>query len=330
MNAASQRAPHNAYLWAAALIVAAGLVLHLIPLPGDPVIGDMTDTGHVLGFATLAFVLLRGFALRHEQRPVPRSWRPYLLAAALALAFGAAAEALQIPFHRDASWGDLARDSCGIAAGLLAAYAGSVLAARRAAVILAALLVLLGGLFGPGRKLAARLAVDLRWPVLVNFDSALDLTLLERHDASVAEVPAPAGWSEAGRVGLVRTDGASRYAGIGFFALPRDWSAYETLTFRAAAAQKTPLTLHVRINDAEHDNTYADRFNRRFTLDSTPRTIRIPLAEVRRAPASRRMDMKRIVDITFFVSGGSPSAFYLDRIELQGEARRGRTAGGSL
>lgn len=331
MSGAAERPLDNAYLLSAAAVLAAGLVFHLAPLGGgDPLIGNLTDTGHVLGFAALAFLLLRGLAIRCEGRTVPSTRRPYLLAAGLALAFGAAAEALQIPFHRDASWSDLARDACGTGAGLLAAYAGALPALRRSVALSSALLVLFGGAFGPGRKLAARLAVELRLPVLVDFESKLDLTLLRTHDASVTEVPAPRGWPGAGHVGLVRTDGTSRYPGVEFAALPRRWSGYKTLTFQAAAAQKTPLTLNVRINDAGHGRAYADRFNTHFILDSTPRTIRIPLAEVRRAPASRRMDMARIANVTFFVSGGAPSAFYLDRIALHGDARRGPTASGSL
>lgn len=311
------RAPFNGYLIVAAGIVAVGLILHLIPLGGPRFIGDLTDSAHVLGFAALAFSLLRGLAVRYEGRPDARRLRTYLLTAGLALAFGMLAEALQIPAHRDASWGDVGRDACGIAAGLLAAYAGRAAAAGRILVLAAMLLILLAGLFGPGRKLAARLSTELRFPVLADFESPLDLTLVELRGATVEAVPAPPGWPLPGHVALVRTRAHASYPGIGFYGLPRNWSAYKTLTFRAAAAQKMPLNLYVLIRDAAHGNRYTDRFNARYALDATPRTIRIPLANVRRAPATRRMDMTRIVLVTFFVVGDAPHAFYLDRIALR-------------
>ena len=150
----------NGYLIVAAGIVAAGLVLHLIPLGGARFIGAVTDSAHVLGFAALGFSLLRGLAVRYEGRPDARRLRTYLLAGGLALAFGMLAEALQIPAHRDASWADLGRDACGIAAGLLAAYAGRVAGAGRILVLAAMLLIPPAGLFGPGRKLAARAHAD--------------------------------------------------------------------------------------------------------------------------------------------------------------------------
>lgn len=304
----------NRYLVASIAIIAAGLVLHLIPLGEEPV-GDVTDMGHVLGFTALSYVLVRALSWRLPAQ-AGRAPRIYLLAAGLALGFGLLAEGLQIPFHRDASWGDVARDGCGVAAGLLAIYAGNLPRAGRAAALFAVALILAGGIFGPARRLAARISMARSFPVLADFDSPLDLVLTKTYSATISEVAAPASWSTPGSVALVRTPGRTSYEAVSFFGLPRNWSAYRTLTFRAAAAQAEPLRLVVSVNDAAEESRFRDRFTRRFKIDSTPRTIRIPLDEIRGGRDGKPMELTRIADLTFIVGRRAPSAFYLDDIAL--------------
>jgi hypothetical protein len=304
------------YLFASVAIVAAGLILHLSPL-GDERIGDVTDIGHVLGFAALGYVLLRALSARRKPGPAAPPLSAYVLAGGLALGFGLIAEALQIPFHRDASWGDVARDGCGVAAALLAVYAGRLPRAARAAALLGAALIVVGGTFGPARRVAARISILRHFPVLADFDSPLDLVLIKTYSASISEVPAPPSWGVSGRVALVRTPGRTSYEAVAFQGLPPDWSAYTALTFRVATAQPESLRLLVSINDAARESRFPDRFLRRFKIDSTPRTIRIPLDDLRGGRDGKPMDLARIADVTFIVTRRAPSAFYIDRIALE-------------
>lgn len=306
----------NRYLLASVAIVAAGLFLHLSPLGGAG-IRDVTDVGHVLGFAALGYVLLRGLSSRRGTAAGAPALRTYVLAAGLAVGFGLLAEGLQISFHRDASWGDVGRDACGVAAALLAGYAGRLPRAGRAAALLAAVLIVVGTTFGPARRVAARIAIQRRFPVLADFDSPLDLVLVKTYSADISEVPAPPSWGVPGQVALVRTPGRTSYEAVSFLGLPRDWSAYTALTFRVAAAQPESLRLVVSINDAAQESRFPDRFLRRFKTDSTPRTIRIPLDDLRGGRDGKPMDLTRIADVTFIVTRRAPSAFYIDRIALK-------------
>ena len=80
-----------------------------------------------------------------------------------------------------------------------------------------------------------------------------------------------------------------------------DWRQWNFLELKLANPQ--PLILHivVRVHDREHDRTYRDRYNGRFTLPpQSNQTVLIPLEEIRTAPQSRQLDMSAIRGVIVF------------------------------
>lgn len=305
-------------------LLGAGLILHLMPVGRDSgFIPDLFDIGHVAGFAVLGYVLVRllqsrqALAASRAAAPgaLPARAAPYVAAAAIALGLGTAAEAVQMVGPRDASWDDVLRDASGVAAGLLAAFAfGARDLARRAAAIAAAALVALGGAADPGLTLLARVGASMRFPVLADFESPLELRLVRTESARVDRVPAPAGWPETGRVARIETRGRERFEGV-WFRAPRDWTGYDTLAFTIAADE--PADVRLQIGDATRDFRYGDRFDRSLAIGTEPIAVRIPLADVEAAPRDGTLDVSRIENLILFMVNSPARVLYLDRLRLE-------------
>jgi hypothetical protein len=297
------------------LVVAVVLVLHVLPIGGgDRVWGELLDVAHVLGFAVLAFAAARFCLSSRTRLNVPQS---VLAAGVFSILVAVLSELAQIPTGRDANLGDLFRDSAGIVAGVSAATAVLVPARWRIGPAAVALAALATGLGEPSAPLLARVAAQARFPVLMDFDSALDTPLIQRMSAKVELVPAPPGWPKPGKVARIEPRGNWRYEGISFFGLPGDWSGYGEVEFLLAAEDDVRLNLTVRVHDRDHDNQYADRFNRTFDVGREPVRVSIPLAEIRDAPSTRKLDLRNIQDFTVFATAPYESAFYLDELHLK-------------
>ena len=97
-----------------------------------------------------------------------------------------------------------------------------------------------------------------------------------------------------------------------------DWSAFESLTFVIHSSQSHPFQLVLRIHDKLHSQDHADRFNRSLMIMHGENRFRIPLAEIRNAPARREMDMTRITGFTLFaVDTVLPVDFYIGSLRLE-------------
>ena len=76
-------------------------------------------------------------------------------------------------------------------------------------------------------------------------------------------------------------------------------------------------TIVLRIHDQQHNWQYEDRFNTAITVASGFNRIRIPLNEIRNAPAGREMDLSAIQSVVFFAVAPSESfVLYFDNIRL--------------
>jgi VanZ family protein len=297
-----------------ALIVGVVLLLHVLPIGGaSRVWGELLDAAHVVGFSVLAFAAAR-FCMSDRTRL--DAAQSLLYAGAFAAVLAMTSELAQIPTGRDANLGDLYRDAAGITAGLLAA-AGLDFAAWRAALLVLAFAALGFGLRGPAKPLTARVAAQVRFPVLMDFDGVFEEPLIERMSAHIEVVDAPPNWPIRGKVAKVEPRGNWRYEGISFFGLPEDWSGYEAVQFLIATEKPVHMSLTVRVHDRAHNNEYADRFNRAIDVGPEPVLVRIPLEEIRNGPSTRKLDMTQIDDFTIFATAPYESGFYLDDVRLE-------------
>ncbi|HEU4591215.1 MAG TPA: hypothetical protein VFS13_09915 [Steroidobacteraceae bacterium] len=281
------------------VIVAAALLF--VPIPIGPTYAARTieDAGHTpLFFAGTLFVLA---ILRHDLRV--EGLRLYLLAALLGGGAGLLSEIIQMPLQRDASWVDVFADWVGVLLALMSyllydrrAAADRLLRVTAVLVIAGCLVVYVAPVVSMLRAYAHR---DGQFPVLASFDSRLELYWIVSY-----------GIRREIRDGALEVEfDAPLFPGFSFHEPVPDWRRYRTLAIDVENPDAAlPLKMGIRVHDARHAHTYADRFNRSFDLAPTERRVlRIPLEEIRRGPRNRLMDMAHISDVTLFRLRDSPS-----------------------
>jgi VanZ family protein len=261
------------------------------------------DVGHVLVFAAVTIILLDLVGSR-QTRPDPRAAMGWTVAATLALAAGTELlQALQ-PNH-DAAFGDFVRDMAGMSLVLLLRRGPSarINMARRLTVVLIAVAVLgpffaVVGMYGQRNR---------AFPIVMPLNgSSWERRLLTFHGSELVpgkcEVPGSPAGDALARLSLR----PGRYPGLFFDEPYPDWRGFDRLVFRAAMDSDQPIPLTLRINDAQHNGRYADRFNIRLDITPGDHRIEIPLETIRSAPEGRKMDLGHIRGIGVF-------AFQLNR-----------------
>jgi hypothetical protein len=302
------------------VLAAIGLivVLHVVPLDFIPFYGmnSVFDLMHVLGFAFVAFIAVRQVRVRGHW---PQgSAAPYLIAIGATLAVALLAESLQLFTSRDAELMDLFRDACGVAGGSLLSLARPLEPFRRRVLgIGVAIACLALGAMAPLSRLAVQSAARLKFPEIAGFETALDLAAARPVRSVIREVAAPDNWPHAGRVALVSTDDAARYAGVTFTEFASDWSGYDRLELTLASASDETLAFTLRIDDDFGPTRFNERYNRQFDIGPEPVVLSIPLMEIANGPATRTMNMRRITDVMVFLRDEGGGSFYLDAVGLR-------------
>jgi VanZ family protein len=276
----------------------------------------------VFGLCSLLILSLR-------RRPGDRQGRSdgadYASAFAITLALGAVTEVAQHFTHRDPSITDVARDGLGAATALSAQWllATRIGRPRRQGIRLVAGLICACGLAVVSAPMAWCLAAyanrDLRFPVLWQLNSALDLYFLNGPSCESRSLWGL--WRLSARpislcVPLPSTEPSP---GIALGEPYPDWQGRSVLTIDVSNPMPSPLRLMVRVHDRNHNQAHEDRFNRAYVIaGGTRQVISIPLEEIAAAPHGRRMDLRHIAHIGIFRSGGAGDGFLvLHRISLQ-------------
>lgn len=279
--------------------------------------------GPVLGCVAALLLLLIRDDIRRSRWPL---WRQYGTAFLVAVALGGLTELAQIPAGRDASWMDWRSDAMGAAAflGLSMALDSRVRGwfVRIGGVAIGLILLAVHG--APLMEVAgAYLRRNAAFPVLQDFTQRRDGDFMEPRWSDIDWRPLPAPWARRpGEMALWIQFRPGPWPGVDFFEPRPDWSVYRYLLLDVTNPTAAVLPLRLRVNDVRHDQQLNDRFN--ATLPVAPMTrqvLRIPLAEVRGAPAARPMDMSNIADLLFFREDGRESGaagqMYLSRIWLE-------------
>ena len=266
-----------------AVVLVAG---HLLPVQGRTYShGAWLNIGHILGFGLAAWLLI--------VRPPVARWPWWSWALLLAL-FGLALESAQVMTPRDASVSDWLRDLAGVAVGTMVALAGRGRVVRRVAFIGAAVALGVAAAYAPLRLVVSYELRDLAFPVLDDLsgewhyrlrpiDAALDVL----DDAGERRLRVSLGTSE-------------RFTGVAWTDPVPDWRDYTTLVLAVAPADGEPIDLTLRIHDHDHNWDGDDRFRARITVPAEGATMTFPLDDVRRAPASRTMDMAAIRGVILY------------------------------
>jgi hypothetical protein len=158
------------------------------------------------------------------------------------------------------------------------------------------------------------------FPVIAEFSSERGLHFVTTEGLGAAIVDMPAQWSHrpGERALEVRYDQGHAPA-VQVVEPEGDWHDYHVIAVDMTNSGPAELLLVLRIHDATHDWSHADRFNLPVTISPRTRmTLRIALQSVETAPASRRMDMARIANVMLFGRAPTASAaLYVSRIWLE-------------
>ncbi len=271
------------------------------------------NLGHVAYFALIAWLLLQWDILRRQPR-----WRQWLWVLLASLLIGGAIELLQIGTQRSADVMDLLRDLGGRLL-VLAFYPGLLGPGRLRRWVLRGLVLalLLWELMPFGRALIDTGFAWRQFPILADSSTPFELDRWSgRARLKIIE-------AEDGQPSLQMTLLPGDYSGASLKDFPGDWRGYEALVIELDLPSQEPLRLTVRVHDRRHESgprayAFGDRFNRSFPLQPGRNRLRIPLEEIRKAPAGRNMDMGQVVDVTLFASSlKTPRVVLVRRLLLE-------------
>ncbi|MGD9946845.1 MAG: VanZ family protein [Desulfobulbus sp.] len=155
-----------------------------------------------------------------------------------------------------------------------------------------------------------------QFPVLADFETPFERYRLINERQMQKETTLVRHGKNAMRVRL----STAKYSGVALFYFPGNWQGYNSLHYSVYNTQLKPLALNLRINDVEHKqhgSEFADRFNKRFSLQPGWNDLVVDLNQVRNAPKDRRMDMEHIEGLGLFVvQQAKPMEIIIDHIFL--------------
>jgi hypothetical protein len=280
------------------LLVIALAVLGSVTLRDDTrLTQELENAAHAPVFGIASLVLLSTLKGDRKKR--------HLLAWAGAVVLGAAVEGLQAVEGRDAETLDVLRDGAGAASFLLAHWTlqgGSAARGLRWTLRTLAAGVLVLVFTPPALTGAAIAARYVRFPLIEDFESRWTRRLCSAGAVRFDVVEAPGGFRKPGgnRVARIAFEPAE-YSGWGIQGPFPDWSGHRELAFEVYSELPEPVRMTLRIHDRRHNQEYRDRYNMEFVIQPGITQIRVPLAQVKAAPAGRQMDLAAIDGIGMFV-----------------------------
>lgn len=314
-----------------ALRFAVGLTILLVlmlgqavlpPAPDSPLWSATLDAGHVPLFGLVAYLVLR-LSLASFPRWKPRLWH-YGLAFVVTAAVGFLTEGAQMFVARNANLMDQERNLLGGAAALLLSLAvdrelfGSRDAWRHALRAGAVMLVVVAWI-PPTMAAVSYLERNAAFPQLCGFEHGWEMRFTRLRDADLEVTDPPPGWrtAQGDHVGKITFEPAW-YPALALKGIYPDWSGYDRLAFDVFSTADTTLTIAVRIDDADHDETYQDRFQQEIAVRPGATAVTISLEKVRQAPRGRSMDLSRMRNVTLFaVHPERPFSVYVDAFRLE-------------
>jgi VanZ family protein len=281
------------------------------------------DSAHGPIFGCIALLILHIIRAHPTGRSLAAPAQ-YFISLLVSTLLGAATEVAQGFTGRDASFADAFHDVVGAAAFLavFAAFDPKLQArsnwARVSTLTFSA--ALLAFLVAP----VVRSAVEYRqrdhlFPVLVDFSHDFDRYFVGQRSTAIDYAPLPPWAVKTNDSALRVTFLAGSYPGIDIAEPLPDWSAYSTLAFDLTNPTPLDLDLVLRVDDAHHNQQYADRYNKTYRLPAHSRTVlRVPLSEIQSGPVARLLDLHNMASVVLFREQGSrASQMYLSRAWLE-------------
>jgi hypothetical protein len=322
--------------WILGAAIAIGVLFALLLAPiglGETQLANaLEDAVHGPLFAAIAV----GALLLLRQRLTGRSpLTLYVLALVIAVVLGGLSEIAQsFTGSRHARIDDWISDGLGAIAGL-AAYAAfdsrlQLRSTSKACVLVLstiAMAFVFMPVFDAGMSAYQRQS---QFPELVTWRKLSGYRVLTATEASGMVTSLPAEWRRtADELALYVQPHATQpvvdpdtapesFPGVTMEELWPQWSDHRVLIIDIVNPNGADLLLTLRINDRQHNNRFADRFNRRVQIAPHQRAeIVIPLTDIARGPEQRAMDLSAIAKLMLFQDGRrGAQPFYLCGIRL--------------
>ncbi|MEE9553433.1 MAG: VanZ family protein [candidate division Zixibacteria bacterium] len=292
------------------LIMGLLIALDKLEIAGNTYLSrEIQNAGHFPFFGILSLLILGLLSQFLGKVILNRLWF-YFQAFALTLLIGALHEYSQIIGPRDADIRDLVRDAGGAVTflALYMIYDKKMMTNWRkwnrkikpiiiiGAVSLIVSMIIPSALWG-----GAYLYRNQNFPTICGFESMWETKFLKTQDARLETILPPNKWKDVTdkNVGKL-TFFVAEYPGFAIEEPYPDWSRHKLLNFTVFSELDSSVQISMGIEDLRHNNDFNDRFNRTFTVDPGLNKISIPLSEIRKAPASRDMDMSDVRSIYLF------------------------------
>lgn len=287
------------------MLALATALLLLVHLASPPTVGLWTQTfANSLHVPIFAIISLCIFVVTGTIGNATLS-RRIGIAISVTFLLGVLSEAAQIPGPRHASLEDLRSDWLGATAMVLLAVAAGrtnpISRGVRSISAITGISLLLLALSPLIQVSAAYLERNYQFPTIVSFDSYFGgRFILSQHTDLRVSRSATDGRKIAD---IELREGA--WPAIIIHDVRPDWRAFSTLVIDFGLAGDIPLDINVRVHDRKHQHgkqLHSDRFNLQYELQPGNHTLRVPLGQISRAPATRQMDMSQVDGIVLFCS----------------------------
>ena len=281
------------------IIISAGLLL--LPLPANNLWWrEAFNSGHTLIFIVISFVIYSQLTVKAPTMGVRAAYFFVIVAGVM---FGVVIEVVQGLVGRDTSWDDLYKNLFGLMAGLMliAAYyqKGSSSCKKQFFYVLTAFcIVLLGAL--PLFQLSGHYIQRMNaFPVIVDFSAEWSGSFVRFNKAEMELRSGKAGDNDS--LFRIRFDAGS-FPGVSIIEPSPDWSAYRNLRFKVGSGSYVNTDLFLRIHDKNHDYNYQDRFNKKLVIRPGLNEIVISLAQIKKGPLNRDLDLTNVAELIIFMS----------------------------
>lgn len=300
----------------AGLLLSGLLFLNTKYLPVSFLSRKILNSGHLVLFATLGFIILQLVNYQSGLRPQ----RNYLISILLGSAFALLSEWLQQFVGREFEFNDILLNLAGILLIHGACYLFCQTAAPIASVLkiifLTATLGLLGGIIGDiAITIHRHFFLERQLPVITAFENEWELFRWELNDSTQAKlVPDPA--SPAGHQLEIQCR-AGGYPGVVLEYPPLEWQRYQAFRFTISQPDSTPLELFVRIDDRSDGTPGRNRIYFQFKIQAGRQEICIPFQEIRAQAKDSPFDFTKVRRLVFFLDRPDrPRRFCLDDLRL--------------
>ncbi len=230
------------------------------------------------------------------------SWTWILRIFLLILLIGSLIEIIQsgIP-GRTASALDVVRDLMGGVLGVVWLRWSSSPLRVRLGLALVAVVILCWNFYPVATALVDEWQAEQDFPLLAGFEHPCEVSRWVEGDSVIRRSRKRA---RQGHFSLRVSLSTATYSGVHLEYFPHNWQGLSFLAFSIYNKGLKPLAITVRVNDKKHEEgpqLYKDRYNRSFITHHGWNDIKISLADIRNAPADRKMNMSEISELGFFV-----------------------------